>query len=63
MTDPIYKGIYENLLGLTLLSPDPYAAFQDGNVVYHDDIGDYSTNEPTLDGTASLSYYLSTLEK
>jgi len=60
---PIYKGIYENLLGLTLLNPDPYAAFQGGNVVYHDDIGDYSTNEPTLDGTASLSYYLSTLEK
>ncbi|MFZ2286678.1 MAG: glycoside hydrolase family 9 protein [Bacteroidales bacterium] len=60
---PIYKGIYESLLGLTLLNPDPYAAFQGGNIVYHDDIGDYSTNEPTLDGTASLSYYLSTLEK
>jgi len=60
---PIYKGIYENLLGLTLFNPDPYAAFQGGRVVYHDDIGDYSTNEPTLDGTASLSYYLSTLEK
>ncbi|NLD64066.1 MAG: polysaccharide deacetylase family protein, partial [Bacteroidales bacterium] len=39
------------------------AAFQGGRIVYHDDIGDYSTNEPTLDGTASLSYYLSTLEK
>ncbi len=60
---PIYKGIYESLLGLTLLNPDPYAAFQGGKLVYHDDIGDYSTNEPTLDGTASLSYYLSTLEK
>jgi len=60
---PIYKGIYESLLGLSLLRPDPYAAFQGGNLVYHDDIGDYSTNEPTLDGTASLSYYLSTLEK
>jgi len=31
-------------------------------VVYHDDIGDYSTNEPTMDGTASLSYCLSSLE-
>lgn len=60
---PIYKGIYESLLGLSLLMPDMYASFQGGNVVYHDDIGDYSTNEPTLDGTASLSYYLSTLEK
>ncbi len=60
---PIYKAIHESLLGLTLLRPDPYAAFQGGRLVYHDDIGDYSTNEPTLDGTASLSYYLSTLEK
>lgn len=60
---PINKTIHENLKGLTLLRPDPYAAFQGGSVVYHDDIGDYSTNEPTLDGTASLSYYLSTLEK
>jgi len=60
---PVYRGIYENLRGLTLLKPDPYAPFQNGPVVYHDDIGDYSTNEPTLDGTASLSYYLSTLEK
>jgi peptidoglycan/xylan/chitin deacetylase (PgdA/CDA1 family) len=32
-------------------------------VVYHDDIGDYSTNEPTMDGTAELSYMLSSLEK
>ena len=60
---PINKVIHESLKGLTLLRPDPYAAFQGGRVVYHDDIGDYSANEPTLDGTASLSYYLSTLEK
>ncbi|MBK7732675.1 MAG: glycoside hydrolase family 9 protein [Bacteroidales bacterium] len=60
---PISKAIHESLLWLTLLRPDPYAAFQGGRAVYHDDIGDYSTNEPTLDGTASLSYYLSALEK
>lgn len=60
---PVYKRIYENLKGLSLLNADPYEIFQGGKVVYHDDIGDYSTNEPTLDGTASLSYYLSTLEK
>jgi len=60
---PVYKRIYENLKGLALLNADPYEPFQGGRVVYHDDIGDYSTNEPTLDGTASLSYYLSTLEK
>lgn len=60
---PVYKRIYNNLAGLTLTEKDPYSVFQNGNIVYHDDIGDYSTNEPTLDGTASLSYYLSTLEK
>jgi len=60
---PVYKRIYTNLSGLTLFGPDAYSAFQNGKVVYHDDMGDYSTNEPTLDGTASLSYYLSTLEK
>jgi peptidoglycan/xylan/chitin deacetylase (PgdA/CDA1 family) len=60
---PVYKGIYDSRTGIRLLRPDPYALFQNGNVVYHDDIGDYSTNEPTLDGTAGLSYYFSTLEK
>ncbi|HLF63149.1 MAG TPA: glycoside hydrolase family 9 protein [Saprospiraceae bacterium] len=49
---PIYVGIYNNLLGLRLTHPDPYADFQNPYVTYHDDIGDYSTNEPTMDGTA-----------
>lgn len=49
-------------LGIALQEPDEYAAFNNGVAVYHDDIGDYSTNEPTLDGTASLSYYLASLE-
>ena len=26
--------------------------FQTAELVYHDDVGDYSTNEPTMDGTA-----------
>lgn len=60
---PVFKRINNSLSGLVLHNKDPYEAFQNGKVVYHDDIGDYSTNEPTLDGTASLSYYLSTLEK
>lgn len=49
---PIYNDIYKKLLGLQLTHEDPYAEFQDSYVVYHDDIGDYSTNEPTMDGTA-----------
>ncbi len=31
---------------------EQYKAFQSDIVVYHDLIGDYATNEPTLDGTA-----------
>jgi len=27
-------------------------------VVYHDEFADYSTNEPTMDGTPSLCFYL-----
>ena len=49
---PIYNDIYKKLLGLRLTHADQYADFQDSYVVYHDDIGDYSTNEPTMDGTA-----------
>ena len=49
---PIFKTIYEKLLGLELNQPDEFAKFQNNHVVYHDDIGDYSTNEPTMDGTA-----------
>lgn len=60
---PVYSRIYHSLKGLTLLQPDPYSVFQNGRAVYHDDIGDYSTNEPTMDGTACLTYYLSGLEK
>ena len=32
--------------------PDEFAELQNKYVVYHDDIGDYATNEPTMDGTA-----------
>ena len=49
---PVYRTIYDNLLGLTLFDPDEFEAFQNNFVTYHDDIGDYSTNEPTMDGTA-----------
>lgn len=59
---PVYARIYESQLGIQLYNPDPYSAFQHGKAVYHDDMGDYSTNEPTMDGTASLSYLLSSLE-
>jgi len=41
---------------------DPYAPFNNGVALYHDEVWDYATNEPTMDGTASLSYYLSQRE-
>ncbi|MBD1430652.1 glycoside hydrolase family 9 protein [Sphingobacterium litopenaei] len=59
---PVYARIYNNLIGIQLLKPDGYAEFQSDLVVYHDDFGDYSTNEPTMDGTASLIYLLSAKE-
>jgi hypothetical protein len=55
---PVYRSIYENLRGITLYSEDEYAPFNTGRMVYHDDYGDYSTNEPIMDGTANLAYIL-----
>ena len=55
---PIYTSIYKSLIGIYLANEDTYAPFQSDYVVYHDDYADYSTNEPTMDGTASLTYYL-----
>jgi peptidoglycan/xylan/chitin deacetylase (PgdA/CDA1 family) len=59
---PVYGSIFKSLKGLTLYLPDKYADFQSDLVVYHDDAGDYSTNEPTMDGTASLIYLLAAKE-
>ena len=55
---PVYTNIYKNLIGIRLSAPDEYDAFQSNLAVYHDDVGDYSTNEPTMDGTASLVYLM-----
>jgi endoglucanase len=58
---PVYSSIYRNLLGISLHEPDEYAQFNTGFIVYHDDVGDYSTNEPIMDGTANLSYLLAAM--
>ena len=60
---PVYASIFNKLIGLKIYNGDEYSEFQSDLCVYHDDYGDYSTNEPTMDGTASLSYYLSSLEE
>jgi hypothetical protein len=53
---PVYRSIYQSLRGISLHDPDEYAPFNTGFIVYHDDVGDYSTNEPIMDGTANLTY-------
>ncbi len=60
---PIYTSIYNHLLGLRLTRPDPFKSVQNDHVVYHDDIGDYSTNEPTMDGTAGAIYLMAHFSK
>lgn len=49
---PVYASIYNSLIGIHLVYPDEFAEVQNNFVRYHDDLGDYSTNEPTMDGTA-----------
>jgi endoglucanase len=60
---PVYRSIYQNLLGITLHDPDEYALFNNGFIVYHDDVGDYSTNEPIMDGTANLTYLFAAMTR
>ena len=59
---PVYGSIYNKQLGVTIVHGDEYAEFQSDHVVYHDDYGDYVTNEPTMDGTANLIYLLAAKE-
>jgi endoglucanase len=58
---PVYRSIYSNLRGIALRHDDAFAPFNTGFIVYHDDLGDYSTNEPIMDGTANLLYLISML--
>jgi len=60
---PVKRSIFESLLYVDLLEPDEYATWNGGAVVYHDDFGDYSTNEPIMDGTANLVWLLAALAR
>jgi endoglucanase len=59
---PVYPSIYNSLKYIYLADKDEYAQFQTRLAFYHDDFADYSTNECTMDGTASLTYYLSAMQ-
>jgi endoglucanase len=58
---PVYRSIFASLRGIRLIDGDEYERFNTGFIVYHDDLGDYSTNEPIMDGTANLVYLLAAL--
>jgi hypothetical protein len=59
---PVYDRIFKSLKGVSITEPDPLASFQDSRAVYHDDIQDYASNEPTMDGTASAILMWAVLE-
>ena len=65
---PVYRSIFEGLRGVNMTGipgtpGQDYERFQPELMVYHDALHDYSTNEPTMDGTACLTYYLSAMQK
>ncbi len=61
LTDSLLNGFWDegpvnrmdwNDLGISLNDPDEYAGFQSGEALYHDDVADYATNEPTINANA-----------
>lgn len=59
---PVYRSVFEERAGKSLTKEDAFAVFNTGIAVYHDDLGDYASNEPTMDGTAGLTYYFAAME-
>ncbi len=60
---PVYKTIFDSHKKyISISADDKYEPFQTEMAVYHDVFGDYTSNECTMDGTASLVYYLASLE-
>jgi endoglucanase len=57
---PVRPSVFQGQK-ITLREPDEYAAFQGSEAVYHDDVADYVTNEPTITanaaGIAMVSWY------
>lgn len=58
---PVRGTTFDSLRGVRLSHADPLLPFQSALAVYHDDWGDYATNEPTLDGTAECVAALSSI--
>lgn len=58
---PQWTSIHDKMLQISLTEPDEYAHLQPEHIKYWDDRADYSTNEPTLDGSAELLMILTWL--
>lgn len=58
---PVYPSIFKSLKYIYLSGKDEYSSFQTDMAVYHDDFADYSTNECTMDGTATMIMCMSFL--
>jgi len=58
---PLWSTIHDKILGIELSEPDEYLHLQPKHIKYQDDWADYSTNEPTLDGSAELLLILTQL--
>jgi hypothetical protein len=51
---PLWSSIHERMLAIRLNEPDEFSHLQPEHIKYWDDFADYSTNEPTMDGSADL---------
>ena len=60
---PIDRELFLERVGDALTKNDPLAVFNNGAAVYHDNIEDYASNEPTMDGSAGLTYYFAAMEE
>lgn len=59
--DSVYSTIFRGLRGVNIggtHASNNYLDLQPEHMVFHDNMYDYSTNEPTMDGTASLTFHL-----
>ncbi|MFN8256150.1 MAG: glycoside hydrolase family 9 protein [Bacteroidales bacterium] len=55
---PLWETIHGKMLGIKLNEPDEYDKFQPPHLKYWDDYADYSTNEPTMDGSADILFFM-----
>jgi len=63
ISGPVQTKIIKALNNVQQLKADGYERFQSDWATYHDDNADFVTNAPIIDGTASLTYLLSTKQQ